>query len=306
MKQQPFSHRVKAEAAESITGRKKCDICLLGMLLFSNSFKENELLFQTESETCRDLYVRLITHAAEDKEAAQVFVYRHRGRKPLHCIRIENADSISKISNRLGFEIFEYNRTLEGLELTEKTVGTFLAGVFFACGSVADPEKEYHLEFVVPTQALAEQLLELLQLALGINAKCVQRGASSVVYIKGSESIEDILTAIGATNHSLEIMNVKVYKDIRNLANRRTNCDTANSDRQNRSAERQIAAIEAIKASKGGLSQLPDELLQVAQMRLNYPLHSLDELAKEFLPPLSKSGLNHRFARLEAIAKDLK
>ncbi len=305
MSQEIFSHRVKAEAALSINGRQRCDYCLMGMLLFGHSFSNTELLFQTESETCRDLFVRLVCHAAENKGAASVSPIVKR-EKPLYCVRVGNSVDIGAISSRLKLEISENSRSLQNVKLTEKSLGAFLAGVFLACGSVSNPEKDYHLEFVVYHQRLATELCELLQTALGTNAKITQRGQSSVVYVKGSENIEDILTVIGATNASLELMNLKVYKEIVNLANRRTNCDTANCERQNRSAQRQIAAIEAIKASPMGLSQLPDDLLEIAEKRLLYPDLSLGELAQTFLPPLSKSGLNHRFARLEAIAESLK
>ena len=35
---------------------------------------------------------------------------------------------------------------------------SFLRGVFLACGSVTDPEKEYHLEFVLEDEAFAAAL----------------------------------------------------------------------------------------------------------------------------------------------------
>ena len=58
----------------------------------------------------------------------------------------------------------------------------------------------------------------------------VRRG-QNIVYIKGSESIEDTLTFIGAPQCTLELMNMKIYKDIRNKANRIANCDAANIDK---------------------------------------------------------------------------
>lgn len=104
---------------------------------------------------------------------------------------------------------------------------------------------------------------------------------------------------------SLELMNVKVYKDFRNRANRATNCDTANCERQNRCAARQIEAIKRIEASEGGLSRLDDDLREIAELRLKYPEYNLSELSAEVVKPISKSGVNHRLKRIEEIAEEI-
>ena len=156
----------------------------------------------------------------------------------------------------------------------------------------------------VPTERLCRELCEMFSERLEIEGRIIARKRASVLYFKESEHIEDILTLIGAPKSSLELMNVKIYRDIRNRVNRATNCDTANCGRQNRSALRQIDAINKIKASEGGLSKLPDELAELAKLRLRNPEMSLSELCSLFEPPLSRSGVNHRFMRIEQIAKE--
>ncbi|PPJ44499.1 DNA-binding protein WhiA, partial [Rhizobium sp. KAs_5_22] len=76
--------------------------------------------------------------------------------------------------------------------IATNSLGVFTAGVFLACGSVNDPSKEYHLEFACPEKSLSEQLLMLLN-DIGVNAKTMLRRGQNIVYIKGSESIEDTL-----------------------------------------------------------------------------------------------------------------
>ena len=41
-------------------------------------------------------------------------------------------------------------------------------------------------------------------------------------------------------------------------------------------------------------------------MRLRFPEYSLSELSEEFDPPISKSGVNHRLARIVQIANELR
>lgn len=300
-----FSHRVKAEAAEGITGRKKCDACLLGMLLFCREFTPESIVFQTENPVVRDLFIRLANHAAGEGAAEISELNRKSKNVPLYSIKIRDKAAIAALSDRAGVYFSEERCLSLAKPITEKQFGAFAAGVFLCCGSVVEPQKEYHLEFVTPAEGLGVDLCGLFSEIIGAKGKILRRGSSSVLYFKESETIEDILTLIGAPQASLELMNVKIYKDVRNRANRATNCDTGNCQRQNASARRQIEAIEKIMSSEGGFSRLPDELAELCRLRLENPELSLSELMELTNPPLSRSGVNHRFARIIKIAEEL-
>jgi DNA-binding protein WhiA len=49
-------------------------------------------------------------------------------------------------------------------------------------------------------------------------------------------------------------------------------------------------------------ASVPSALRSVANLRLKHPYLSLPELAAKARPPLTKSALNHRLRRLEALA----
>lgn len=150
-----------------------------------------------------------------------------------------------------------------------------LRGCFLTCSSITDPEKEYHLEFVVLNDRLSDDLLTLMN-DIGIHAKATKRKGINIIYLKESENIEDLLTLMGAMKSTLELMNVKIYKDVRNKVNRVTNCETANIGKTVVASSNQIKDIEWI-AEHEGLDYLPDELRQVAELRLiirNYPYPS--------------------------------
>lgn len=299
-----FSYKVKSESEKSVTGRKKSDACLIGLLLLSE--RAGGITLRTDSEICLELFLRLVRHASENENAAIYDVIRSRGRVPTYSVSVLDPTDIEKISQRLRISGMSDEKLLDAANgLGEKYFGTFLSGIFIACGSISSPDKEYHLELSLPTENLCGQIRQMLIERLGVNMKYTCRRGENILYLKGSEGIEDVLTFIGAPMSSLELMNVKIFKDIRNRANRATNCDTANCERQNRSSARQIAAIKIIESSEGGLSQLSDELRQIADMRLMHPEMTLSELSEEFDPPLSKSGANHRFQRIEEIAREL-
>ena len=112
------------------------------------------------------------------------------------------------------------------------------------------------------------------------------------------------MTFIGS-KAALEIMNVKILKDVRNKVNRVTNCETANIDKTVTASARQIADIEYLILSLG-LEGLPEELREVAVKRMENPELSLRELLGTLSEPLSRSGLNHRLSRLSRMAEELR
>lgn len=183
----------------------------------------------------------------------------------------------------------------------DNDAGAFLRGVFVCCGSVTDPNKEYHLELVLPLSERTEPLHRFIT-EHGMAIKRTQRGKTTVLYAKESELIEDFLTYIGAGNHALEIMRVKVEKDFRNRVNRSVNCDNANLDKTVAASEKVRRDI-ALIIEKAGLKSLKPELRETARLRLDNPESSLSELCAMFDPPISRSGLNHRLKKLSQIAE---
>lgn len=182
--------------------------------------------------------------------------------------------------------------------------GAFLRGVFVSCGSVTDPNKEYHLEIVLPENGRSEALSGFIA-EHGMAVKTTVRYKSLVLYFKTSEHIEDFLTYIGAGNRALEIMQVKIEKDIRNHANRCVNCDSANLDKTVAASEKSRRDIEII-IERNGLDSLPPELRETAVLRLDNPESSLSELCALHRSEISRSGLNHRLKKLSKLADELR
>ena len=167
-----------------------------------------------------------------------------------------------------------------------------------------DPEKEYHLEFAVPQEQLASELALLLK-DIGVTVGRVIRRGQYIIYIKGSESIEDTLTFMGAQQCTLDLMNVKIYKDVRNKANRIANCDAANIDKVVNAAMRQIEDIRLIEGA-GAFETLSDDLKEVAVLRLENRDMSLQEIGESLSEPISRSGVSHRFKRIARIADGIR
>ncbi len=174
-------------------------------------------------------------------------------------------------------------------------MGVWLRGAFIACGSMANPEKQYYICFRTFESGL--KLIEEMLEENGISPSHGARRNQPILYLRDSEKIEDFVSIIGATKHSLDLMEHKVIKEMSADANRRTNADVANFSKQAGASAKQIAAINKLISTKK-LQLLSAELIETAEIRLANPDISLDELKNIFPTPITKSGLNHRLRRL--------
>lgn len=297
-----FSNDVRREIASSVNDKDKRYACLYGMLLFCRTVSEEEICFQSENEISAGVFHSLLKGVFGSDADVRLRQSIRKNGVLLYSFDIDDKDSVCRILRK--YRIIPGNRRINSEIIANNSLGVFAAGIFLACGSVNDPSKEYHLEFTVPEAGLAEDLANMLG-SIGVNAKIVSRRGQNVVYIKESESIEDTLTFIGAQQCTLDLMNVKIFKDVRNKANRIANCDSANIDKVVNAALRQIEDIMIID-KKIGLENLSDELREVAQLRLSNTDMSLQEIGDSLSEPISRSGVNHRFRKLSKIAKEIR
>lgn len=180
----------------------------------------------------------------------------------------------------------------------------YLRGMFMGAGTMSNPEKSYHLEFVCRTETLASDLKKIINSFSNIEAKFYKRGKSFVVYMKKADYIADMLGIMGADSHSLKVETTWVDKSMRNKVNRMANCDNANVDKIVEAAMKQIEAINKIEQEKG-LNWLPEKLREVAELRRKNPDVSLTALGEMCNPKLKKSGINGRLKNIVEIASKL-
>lgn len=181
---------------------------------------------------------------------------------------------------------------------------SYIRGSFLGGGSMSNPEKTYHLEFVTNNEDHAKDLRDIIN-SFDLSSKIIQRKENFVVYLKEGEQIVDLLNIIGAHQALLKLEDIRVLKDVRNNINRLVNCETANLEKTIEASMRQIEGIKLIEKKKG-LNKLPDNLREIAELRLSYPDSSLKEIGEMLSPPIGKSGVNHRFRKIEEIANDLR
>lgn len=180
----------------------------------------------------------------------------------------------------------------------------FLRGAFLSAGSISDPQKGYHLEFVCANEKKAQQLQEVIR-EFDIEAKIVLRKKYYVVYLKEGSAIVDLLNVCEAPVSLMNLENMRILKEMRNSVNRRVNCETANISKTVNASARQIEDIEYIRKHYG-FEKLPAALREMAEARLEYPDAPLKELGGYLTPPVGKSGVNHRLRKLGELAESLR
>ncbi|MDO4540783.1 MAG: DNA-binding protein WhiA [Syntrophomonadaceae bacterium] len=177
----------------------------------------------------------------------------------------------------------------------------YLRGFFICHGFVSRPEGNYHLELIVEDGRMATDLQKLLS-AMGVSMRRSERKGQLILYIKDGEQIVDFLRVVEANNALLEFENVRILKSMRNRVNRQVNCENANLDKTVNAAVRQVDLIQLLLQKKG-IKWLPQQLREVAVLRLDNPDATLKELGLLMEPPLSKGGMAYRMRRLEALAE---
>jgi DNA-binding protein WhiA len=176
----------------------------------------------------------------------------------------------------------------------------FLRDAFLCIGSISDPNKGYHLEFVCTTNDQAVLLQSLIE-SFDIEAKIVVRKKYHVLYMKEGSGIVDLLNIMEAPISLMNLENLRILKEMRNSINRSVNCEVANMAKTISAATKQVEDIIFIR-DNGGFERLPDNLREMAEVRLEHPDATLSELGSYLDPPVGKSGVNHRLRKLSEFA----
>lgn len=164
------------------------------------------------------------------------------------------------------------------LEQDEQLARLLIREAFIKKGFINDPNKEYHLEILFKSKRKADEAKEIIS-NFGIDIKSTKKGSDYMLYLKDGEEISSFLALMGATKAVLKFEEIRVIKDTRNNINRLVNCETANLNKTVNAAVKQIEDIKKLKQNKK-FDKLPDNLKEVAKLRLENPDSTYEELRK--------------------------
>ncbi len=293
-----YSSLAKGELCNIRPESECCEVAeAYGLLLYSKLLTDKHNSYSTDNKTIVSriaeksasvcgVYADVLTYPkGEDGQGGQRFV-----------VKIPNSEQKKMICARFAGEN-------GGILNNECCIASFLRGAFLVCGTVTEPQKDYHLEFIAGSERRCDILVNVLK-RIDVRAHKLNRGERWVIYVKDAEGIGRLMMQMGAAYAVKHLEETRNVRDCRNNANRRVNCDNANIDRTLSASESQCSAIRKLIKIKG-LEGIPVELREIAQLRLENPEMSLRELSENLSEPISRSGVNHRLKKLMELAEDV-
>ncbi|MGI6550444.1 MAG: DNA-binding protein WhiA [Syntrophomonadales bacterium] len=307
-----FSGETKNELARVVPGNRCCQVAELSALLRLNGRLEltgnnrKTLCITTENAGIARKSFKLFKALFEFPLTVVMETKRRFNTNRYYLVNAHLDEQHITILNELGI-IDDENHLVYGVErgIVRKRCckRTYMRGVFLARGSVSKPGGSYHLEMVFPTYELARSVQRVGE-SLGIKLRLTERKKTFLLYLKDSDQIVDFIRLIGANYALLEFENVRVYKSMKNQVNRQVNCETANLEKTLEASWRQVENIRRL-IDRYTVEGLPENLRELAVLRLDYPDSSLKELGEMLSPPLSKSGVAYRMKKLEQLSEGL-
>ena len=310
-----FSGEVKEELSRHISQARHCQIAELSAIVhFCGKIQKRDetlvLRLETENEAVWRKCFTLLRKTFNINSSVMKEAEESSDRSTKSVIELTNHDDIWNLFHAL--KVVDYEGTFHGfdepvnLTLIKSSCckRAFLRGTFLCIGSMSDPTKGYHLELVAENEKQALQIQEIL-LYFDIDAKVIQRKKYYVVYLKEGACIVDFLNICEAHVSLMNLENLRIVKEMRNSINRRVNCEAANITKTVNASTKQIAEIQLLRETYG-FHNLPDNLREMAEVRMEHPDASLKELGQYLNPPVGKSGVNHRLRKLSEIAQEVR
>ena len=192
-------------------------VCAAGSVIYRGG-GDKRLSIETENNAVARRAFRLLREVF-DVQPQLVTLKRSRlGGRSAYRIEISGSEA-SFVLEGCGIEMGQRRGVPREITVRKCCRMSFLRGVFLACGSVTDPEKEYHLEFVLEDEAFAAALQRLIA-RFSLSAHLTKRRAMALVYLKGQSEITDMLSIFGAQSARFAMEDAYIRKELRNNANR--------------------------------------------------------------------------------------
>jgi cell division protein WhiA len=176
----------------------------------------------------------------------------------------------------------------------------YARGALLGAGSVSGPRAaQLEVRFAETDGA---QFLARIAAQEDVVLRARERRNYAVAFAHGAEMVADMLALAGASDAALVIDENAVVGAARATANRLANADHANLVRTSRAAQEQLRAVRELE-ERGALAALPDELQEIAALRVKHPALSFRELAAKCEPRATKAAVQRRLARLVQLAE---
>jgi len=196
---------------KSVTDREEILAELFGIFIARDVITEQGIHFSTENiSLAKRVYSGLKSVTELDIQLKYVMSKRLGVHKvyEIHLMATEEKEYRNLIKKLFSYKSFF-------TEKTEKELTGIIRGFFLCCGYVKSPEKGYALDFFIDTEDAATYLYYLFK-NMGKRVFQTEKKNKSLVYLRNSEDILDIIFLIGGLTSFFEFEEVTINKEIRN------------------------------------------------------------------------------------------
>lgn len=234
---------------------------------------------------------------------AEMYVSSTSMRNGNHYI-VRVADKAEQVARSIGL-IDTFGRPVRGLPGaivggSKNDASAAWRGAFLARGSLLEPGRNAALEVTCPGHETA--------LALGGLARRLDIGQVRIretrgvhrVDIREGDSIATLLVRMGAHDGMLQWESLRTERELTGNINRLANFDDAN---MRRSVDAAVVAVIRVRRAFEILGDdIPENLRQAGQLRIEHPEDSLNLLGERLDPPATKDAVAGRIRRLTTMA----
>ena len=290
-----FSSELKTE----LCNLKVSECCrfaeLCGMMMFGQSFSNSKISVLSDSQAVASNFAYLLKKTFGIRPNFE----SSNGKRPMYKAFVVEAEERKRI-----IEFFSNTFFVDTTLKKDCCRDSFIRGAFLVCGQIQNPEVEQRVEFRIKNTDNTDFLFDILK-DRGILLNKSSRQGADLLYTKKSEVIEDLVTAMGASSVTLELIDVKMIRELRNNINRKNNAELSNTSRVIEASIQQRKAIKYL-IDKQKFEILPDDLKEVALLRMANPEASLSDLCRLSSVSITRSGLNHRLKKIIDIVEEIK
>ena len=292
-----FSENIKREFISEIPHKTCCRRALVYGMLFDAETEGDRVYIDVSEPDYADFYKRIFER--QFSKSVTIMPTKKAGRE---YYRVEFA--FASVANKISHLDRDSSAMKDYIEFKCNFCRmNFLRGIFLSRGNLTFSAGNNHLEYRIKNTNRARIYAEFLG-ACGVMPKIINRKNATGLYYKKADRIEDILNLLQANNAFFEVMNRRIERDIIMQENRAVNCESVNIAKSVATAQKQLRAIEVIE-NAGLLEKIGHELTESAKLRLENHSASLSELAAMHEPPITKSTLNNRFAKIMKMAENI-
>ena len=289
-----FSSDVKEELSKisNLSNKQAVKMEFLGYFLTSNVLiDKNNVSFSTESQYNINRFSKILNNLNIIDYSIEI-----QGKVYKINLKLKNVNNIFEMKND----------RIEKIEIPkeESLKKSIVRGAFLGGGSINNPENKYHIEIIFRGINEANIVKNIL-MQYEINLKILEKQNRISLYSKEGETISNFLAFMEANSAVLRFEEIRVFRDMRNNVNRTVNCETANLNKTINAAVKQIEDIKLLKKYHK-FETLSENLKEIANLRIENPEASLQELGKMLENPVGKSGVNYRLKAISDLAEELR